>query len=67
MKTAHVISALLSLFVSMPIWFYLIYQMLVRVNASELMWFLFWIYVPVSFIASVVTRSIDNAKALAKN
>jgi hypothetical protein len=39
----------------------------VRVNASELMWFLFWIYVPVSFIASVVTRSIDNAKALAKN
>ena len=34
----------------------LIYQILVRVNASELMWFLFWVYVPVSLFATALMK-----------
>ena len=54
MKKAQALAALLGMLVCLPIWFYLIYQVMVRVNASELMWFLFWVYVP----ATVIVQSI---------
>lgn len=46
----------MGLFVEMPIWFYLVYQVLVRVNATELMFFLFWVYVPVCVIVYVIQK-----------
>lgn len=54
------ISGLLALLVSMPIWYYLLYQILVRVEASELMMFLFWIYVPVSIFAGVLAKLAES-------
>ena len=59
---AKIIAALLGLFVVLPIWFYLLYQVLVRVQASELMWFLFWVYVPVSLFVAVLGRIFDDKK-----
>jgi hypothetical protein len=56
MKKAQVLSAILGLLVCLPIWFYLLYQVMVRVNASELMWFLFWIYVPASAIVQFIAK-----------
>lgn len=56
MKTAV---ALLTVFIALPIWFFLVYKILVTINASELMWFLFWIYVPVSLVISVAGRYIS--------
>jgi len=50
------ISSLLALLVSMPIWYYLLYQILTRVGATELMMFLFWIYVPVNILAGVLVK-----------
>lgn len=50
------IAGVLALFVSMPIWYYLLYQILVRVQASELMFFLYWVYVPAGMLASVVAK-----------
>lgn len=47
---------ILAIFVSLPIWFYLLYKILEAVNASELMWFLFWIYVPATMLISTVAR-----------
>jgi len=49
-------SGLLALFVVLPIWFYLFYQVLESVNASELMWFLYWAYIPASFFVVAVER-----------
>ena len=57
---AKLIAGLLALCVSMPIWFYLLYQLLVRVEASELMWFLFWVYMPVTLGVSVVVRMVER-------
>lgn len=54
------IAASLLLLVSGPIWFYLIYQILVRVHASELMFFLFWVYVPASVLAHVIGKISEN-------
>lgn len=53
MKT---IATLLVFLISMPIWYYLLYQILVRVGASELMMFLFWAYVPVSVFTGVLVK-----------
>lgn len=61
MKAAKAISGLLVLFVTMPIWYWLIYQILVRVQASELMWFLYWIYVPVTLFAHVLAKLSEKA------
>ena len=43
------------MFISLPIWFYLLYKILEAVQASELMWFLYWVYLPANiFITHVV-------------
>lgn len=49
------IGGLVTVFLYMPIWYYLMYQILVRVNASELMWFLFLVYVPMGLFVSAIT------------
>lgn len=46
--------ALLQIFVADAIWFYLLFQILSRVGASDLMWFLFWVYTPVRVLLAVV-------------
>ena len=51
------IAGVLVLCITTPIWYYLLYQVLVRVNASELMWFLFWIYFPVGVIAPLILKA----------
>lgn len=51
---------ILQLFVVLPIWYYLMYQILVRVNATELMFFLYWIYVPAALLAATVTKMIER-------
>jgi hypothetical protein len=53
--------ALIALLVTQPIWYYLLYQVLVRVEASDLMWFLYWVYVPVSILASVIAKFFEYA------
>ena len=56
MKAAKAISVVLSLLVVLPIWFYLLHQLLVRVNASELMWFLYWAYLPIAMLCGLLSR-----------
>jgi hypothetical protein len=58
--------ALVGLLVSLPIWFYLLYQILVRVQASELMFFLFWVYVPVSLLITVISKLLESDDLLAE-
>ena len=49
--------AVLALFVQLPIWYYLLYKVLGMVGATELMWFLFWIYVPAGFLVSALNQA----------
>lgn len=58
MRVVKIISSILGFCVTIPIWYYLLYQILVRVNASELMFFLYWIYLPVTFVAGILMTII---------
>lgn len=52
--------AILSVLIVMPIWYYLLYQILVRVNASELMFFLYWVYVPAAIISASIKELVSG-------
>lgn len=60
MINAKVVAGILSLFVVLPLWLWLMYQILVRVQASELMWFLYWVYVPAAILTSIFARIGDD-------
>lgn len=51
---------ILSVFIALPIWFFLLYRILDAVNATELMWFLYWIYVPASIVLGVVAKLAEG-------
>lgn len=55
--------AILSVFVTLPISFYLQYAILKRIDASELMWFLFWVNVPLILLVSLVTKLMKDDDA----
>jgi len=59
-KTMKVIAGLLALFVTLPIWFYLLYRILDLVMASELMWFLYWVYVPVGIFVQLLVKFAED-------
>lgn len=60
MKKMRAITAILATFVVLPIWYYLLYQILSRVDASELMWFLYWVYLPVGMLVSFLTKMTED-------
>lgn len=58
-----VFTACAALFLTLPIWFYLLFKILQAVNASDLMWFLYWIYAPVSMLVHLfgsVVKAISD-------
>lgn len=62
MKSAKTIAGIMTVFLTMPIWYYLLYKILGSVNASELMWFLYWIYLPAGFFIQIVARLTEGSK-----
>lgn len=62
MKTASLIAGLMALFVTLPIWFYLMYYLLVAVTASDLAFFLFWVYVPITVFIHVIAKIAESVK-----
>jgi hypothetical protein len=55
--------ALLGLFVVTPIWFYLLHSILIAIHADRLLWFLFWVYLPVGFLMAAMEKLIKLAEA----
>lgn len=63
MKKLKLVTGLLGLFLTAPIWYYLMHWILVACNAGELQMFLFWVYVPLAFVIGAigaVARSTDE-------
>ncbi len=59
-KKLKVFSGLLAIFIVLPIWFYLLYQILDAIQASELTWFLYWIYLPVSMLMTFIYKLLEE-------
>ena len=53
MKT---LAGLLALLVVLPCWFYVQYQILTAIEATELTWFIFWAYVPASMFVTAIGK-----------
>lgn len=51
---------ILSLLITQPIWFYLLYKILQSVEATDLMWFLYWVYVPASLFIGIFVRLLES-------
>lgn len=54
------VAALLGVLVVSPIWFYLLYEILYRVGASDVMWLLFWVYVPVHLLVAILVKITEH-------
>lgn len=60
MKNLKIVSGMAAVFIILPMWFYILYQILEAINASELTWFLYWVYFPVSMLVTFVGRLLDE-------
>lgn len=54
------ISAIVYTLIALPLALFLQYKILVTINASELMWFVFWIYAPIAVVVTVVFKLLEN-------
>lgn len=61
MKLMRSIYAVLSLCVSLPIWFFLWRTLLFAAHVDRLVWFLFWVYFPLSVVLQLISRYVDEA------
>ncbi|MCJ7761115.1 hypothetical protein MUP59_08265 [Candidatus Bathyarchaeota archaeon] len=52
---------IISVLVLTPVWYFLLYKILVAVQATELMWFMYWVYVPAHILAGVLSVIIQSA------
>ena len=55
------IAVVVALFVTLPIWFFLMYRVLDAVHANELTWFLYWVYVPATVLVHLLTKMAEDA------
>ncbi len=60
MNKVKILAGILALFITLPIWFYLLHEILETVKATELMWFLYWVYLPVSFVSLAVANLFED-------
>ena len=60
MKAAKIITGLLALVVSLPITFYLQYKILSMIQATDVMWLLFWVNVPMFILIQVVSKIAES-------
>jgi len=60
MEKGKAIQALLAIFVVMPIWFYLLYKLLELSGATDVMWLLYWVYVPVGLFTSALAKITED-------
>jgi hypothetical protein len=43
-----------------PIWYWLIYQVLIRVDATPTMWIFYWIYLPAGIVLALLRVITDG-------
>jgi hypothetical protein len=54
------VNGLLAVFVTLPLWLGIMYQVLQGINASDLLWFMYWVYVPVVMFVTFISRVLAD-------
>jgi hypothetical protein len=65
-KAAAYVVLLLRALVVSPLFFYLCWWVLRELKATELVWFLFWLYVPLMLVCLIVGSIVSAHQAPAK-
>ena len=60
MKKLVIVKSLVALLITIPIWFYLLHSILVAINATDLQFFLFWVYVPFAMFVHLVKEYAND-------
>ncbi len=58
MKGLKIFVGVVGFCITLPIWFYLVYTMLCAIHPDRLVWFLFWIYVPVNLLVAILSAIV---------
>lgn len=59
-KGIKIIGILLGLVIVYPIKFYLFFKILKFIEATELMWFLFWVYIPTTILVTIIIHLLEK-------
>lgn len=59
MKGMKIFMGVVGVFVTLPIWFYLVYSILCAIHPDRLVWFLFWIYIPTNLLMSILAVVVN--------
>lgn len=49
------IRALMAL-ITLPIWYFIMYTVLSAIHVDRLVWFLFWVYVPMGMVLTIAEK-----------
>lgn len=60
MKPSKLFELLATLFITLPIWFYLLYWILSQLNPDRLIWFLYWTYVPLIILIAIISKAVEE-------
>lgn len=60
MKGLKITVALVTILLSLPITFYLQYKVFSIIGATELMWFLFWMNLPILILLQLISKLLDG-------
>lgn len=56
------VMGIISLFVTLPIMFYLQYKVFTLVGATEVMWLLYWVQLPLIVLLQIVTKLLESGE-----
>lgn len=59
MKALAAIVGVISLFVSLPISFYLQWHVYQMIHATDVMWLLFWVQFPVLIVMQAISKIVE--------
>jgi len=63
MNKKTIVALITGIFIELPIQTYLFFWVLSQLNPDRLIWFLFWCYVPVVFLCSILARLLNGEKS----
>lgn len=49
-------AAIIYFFIVLPMWYYLIFSVLKKTGVDDMVWGIFWAYLPVSFLTSAIMQ-----------
>lgn len=60
MKVKIAIVVFIGLFVTLPLWFAMLYGILLAIDAQPWLWVIFWTYVPITFILTTLAKIVEQ-------